>query len=108
MNLEAEDVIEYSTIGAFQTSDSNTSAYYIFQWTGNAYTIQEQYTCNEFDPPFIIPEGELVFPAKFMTPTRKKSYWYHKPYEAIPVMVKLKQVGMSYIELIKDNNIQIN
>ena len=49
------------------------------------------------DPPVLIPEGELVFPAKFMTPMRKTSYWYHKPDESIPVMVKLKQVVMPYI-----------
>ena len=32
----AADEIEYNTIGAFQTSDSNTPGYYIFQSTGNA------------------------------------------------------------------------
>ena len=35
---------------------------------------------------------------------RKTSYWYHEPYEAISVAVKLKQVGIPYIELIQDNN----
>ena len=25
--------------------------YYIFRWTGNAYTLQEKYTCHAFDPP---------------------------------------------------------
>ena len=39
-----------------------------------------------------------------MTPMRKTSYWYHEPDEAIPVMVKLKQFVMTYIELIQDNN----
>ena len=39
-----------------------------------------------------------------MTPIRKTSYLYHEPDEAIPVMVKLKQVVMPYIELIQDNN----
>ena len=34
----------------------------------------------------------------------KPSYWYHEPYESIPVMVKLKQVIMPYIQLIQDNN----
>ena len=46
---------------------------------------------------FIIPEGELVCPAKFMNPMRKHSYWYHVPYEAIPVMVKLKQVMVPFL-----------
>ena len=39
-----------------------------------------------------------------MTPMRKHFYWYHNPDESIPVMVKLTQDVMSYIELIKDNN----
>ena len=90
--------------GAFQTSYSNTPGYYIVQWTGNSYTIQGKYTCHAFDPPIIIPEGELVSPAKFMTPMRNNSYCYHNPNEAIPFMVKLKLVVMPYIELIQYNN----
>ena len=39
-----------------------------------------------------------------MTPMRKKSYWYYETYESIPVMVKLKQVVMPYIELIQEKN----
>ena len=104
INQAAADYIEYHTIGAYQTSDSNTPGYYIFLWTSNAYTLQKQYTCHEFDPPVIIPEGELVCPAKFMIPTRKTSYWYHDTDKAIPVMAKLKQFLMPYIEFIQDKN----
>ena len=68
--------------------------YYIVRWNGNVYTLQEQYACNALYHPVIIPEGELVCPAKFMTPMRKTLYLYHNPDEAIPVMVKLKQVMM--------------
>ena len=39
-----------------------------------------------------------------MTPMKKTSHWYHETNEAISVMVKLKQVFMPLIELIKDNN----
>ena len=39
-----------------------------------------------------------------MTPTKKTSHWYHEPNEAIPVMVKLKQVVMPLIELIQENS----
>ena len=92
--------IEYNTIGAFQTSNCNTHGYCIVKWTGNAYALQEKYKCHAFDPPVIITEGELVCPAKFMTPVIKNSHWYHDPNEAIPVMVKLKQVVMPLIELI--------
>ena len=74
--------IEYNTIGVFQTRDSNTPGYYIVQWTGNAYTLQGKYTCHAFDPPVIITEGELVFPAKLMTPMRKIP---------IGIMIQIKQ-----------------
>ena len=91
-------------MGAFQTSDKDIHRYYIVKWTGNAYTLQEKYKCHAFDPPVIITEGELVCKAKFMNPTKKTSHWYHETNEAIPVMVKLKQVVMPLIELIQDNN----
>ena len=79
-------------IGEFHTRNSNTPGYYIVQWKGNVYTLQEQYTSHAFDPSFIIPEVELVFPDKFCTPTSKYFYWYYEPDKAIPVMAKLKQV----------------
>ena len=66
-----ENNIENNTIGVFQTRNSNTPGYYIVQWTGNAYNLQKKYTCHEFYPPVIITEGELVFPANFITPMRK-------------------------------------
>ena len=84
--------IENNTIGACQTSDSNTPGYYIFQWTGNAYTLQEQFTCHSFDPTIIIPKGELFFPSKVLTPMSRSSNWYHEPDEPIPFMAKLKKL----------------
>ena len=100
---EAGD-IEYNTIGAFQNSDSNTPGYYIIQWTGNSYNLQEQYTSHAFDPPVIIPEVELVCTDNFMATMRKTSYWYHNPDEEIPIIVKLKQVVIPFIELIQYKN----
>ena len=58
-------------MGAFQTSECNTHGYDIVKWTGNAFTLQDLYKCHAFNPPVIIPEGELVCPAKFMTPMKK-------------------------------------
>ena len=71
--------------------------YYIFLWTGNEYTLQEKYTCRAFYSTVLIPEGELVFLAKFMTPMRKTPYWYHESDEEITVILKLKQGVMPYI-----------
>ena len=34
----------------------------------------------------------------------KTSHWYHETNEAIPVMVKLKQVVMPLVELMQENN----
>ena len=70
MNHAAADEIEYNNMGAFQTSDCNTHGYYIFKWTGNAYTLQEIYKCHAFNHPVIIPKGELVCPYKFMNPMK--------------------------------------
>ena len=78
--------------------------YYIFRWTGNAYTLQGKYICHSLYSPVITPEGELFCPAKFLTPTRKTFYWHHETYEAIPVMVNSKQVVMPYIEFIQEKN----
>ena len=97
MPQASADEIEYNTMGAFQTSDCKKHGYYIVKWTGNAYTLMEKYECHAFNPPVIIPEGELVCPAKFMTPMKKTSHWYHKLNKAIPVMVKLKQVVIPLI-----------
>ena len=62
------------------------------------------YILSSGESPFIIPEDEVVYPAKYMTPTRKTSYWYHDTDEAIPVMVKSKHVVMTLIELIQYKN----
>ena len=104
MTRSAADEIECNTIGEFQTSNSNTTGYYIVECTCNAYTLQEIYKCDAFYPPVIITEGELVFTAKFMTPMRAISYLYHDPDEAIPVMVNFKKVVMSFIEFIQYKN----
>ena len=101
MTRAESDEIEYNTIGIFQTSKSNTPVYYIVQCTGKEYTLQVKYTCHAFNTPVIIPDGELVCPAKLMTQMRKTSYWYHDPDEAIPVVVKLKQFVMPFIESIQ-------
>ena len=39
MTRSASDNIEYNTIGAFQTIDSNTPGYYIVKRKGNVYTL---------------------------------------------------------------------
>ena len=52
MTWEAADKIEYNTIGEFQTSDINMPGYHIVIWTGNAYTLQGNYTCHAIQARF--------------------------------------------------------
>ena len=67
-----------TSLDAKVRSKSNCSLCEV-KWTGNVYTLQGKYICHSFDPPVIIPEGELVCPAKFMTPMIKTSHRYHEP-----------------------------
>ena len=105
MTWAVADDTENNKIGAFQTSNSNTPGYYIVQCTVNANTLQVKYTCHAFNTSVIITEGELFFPAKFWTLISKYTHWYHNPDEEIPVMVKLKQVVMPYIDFLTYKNI---
>ena len=54
MTWSEADNIEYNTIGAFQTTNSNTPGYYIVRWTDNIYTLQEQYICHAFNSPVMV------------------------------------------------------
>ena len=99
MTQVSSEEIEEGLFGAFETSDSQTQGYYIVQWLGNPYTLQEQYACHAFDPPVLIPTGELVCEAKFWTPMSTKTHWYHEPDIDLHVMVKVKQVVMGKIDL---------
>ena len=103
MTWAAADEMEYNTIGAFQTSESHTPGYYIVRWIGNECNLHEKYTCHVFYPPVIIPDCEQLFSQVYDT-HEKNSFWYHNLDESIPIMVKLKQVVITYIELIQDNN----
>jgi hypothetical protein len=99
MTQVSSEEIQTGSFGAFQTSDKQTLGYYIVQWTGNPYTLQEQYECNAFNPPVLIPTGELVCEAKFWTPMSKGTNWYHEPDDDLFVMVKVKQVVMTDIDM---------
>jgi hypothetical protein len=96
--VSSEEIFEGS-FGAFQTSDKQTLGYYIVQWTGIPYTLQDQYECNAFNPPVLIPQGDLVCEAKFWTPMSKGTHWYHEPDDDLFVMVKIKQVVMTDINM---------
>jgi hypothetical protein len=91
--------VELGEFGAFETKDKTTLGYYIVKWTATPYTLQEQFICDAFNPPIIIPPGEMVCAAKFMNPVSKDSLWYHEPPEDLNVTVKMKQVVMAQIDM---------
>ena len=84
-------------MGAFPTSDCNTHGYYIVKWTGNAYNLQGKYKCHAFDPPVIIPEGELFCPASFMTQMKKNLPLVSRSKQSNPWHGEVKQVFMPII-----------
>ena len=91
--------VELGEFGAFETKDKTTLGYYIVKWTATPYTLQEQFIHDAFNPPIIIPPGEMVCAAKFMNPVSKDSLWYHEPPEDLNVTVKMKQVVMAQIDM---------
>mmetsp|Transcript_30705 Transcript_30705/g.50713 ORF Transcript_30705/g.50713 Transcript_30705/m.50713 type:complete len:95 (-) Transcript_30705:258-542(-) len=52
-------------IGAFSTEDESTDGYYLVRFTSGPYTLADATTLTEFDPPIIVPEGELVVDCEY-------------------------------------------
>jgi hypothetical protein len=77
--------------GAFLTDDPDADGYYIVEWSGPAYTLQEEIILAEFDPPISVPMGELVVAAKYWNPVPRARLWY-TPGENLATVVRMKQV----------------
>ena len=56
-------IAEKVVVGGFGTiikNDKDTSGYYLVQWTGVPYTLQEEVQLTEYNPAVILGVGELV------------------------------------------------
>ena len=61
---------------AIRIEDENTDWYYVFQWTSEPYTLQEDKEIEGYIPPIIAYTGEIVRDAVFLNPVPFAKYWY--------------------------------
>ena len=45
-------------VGAFLTEDNKTDGYYLVNWLGTPYTLQEKYVNNDFIQPIVMQAGQ--------------------------------------------------
>jgi hypothetical protein len=74
----AEEIQE-GNFGAFMTSDPTTDGYYLVQWSSAPYTLQSDSFLDEYDPPLLIRQGELVCDAKYCNKVLRVKSWYTPP-----------------------------
>jgi hypothetical protein len=82
--------VQHGNYGAFSTEDPHADGYYIVQWTSDPYTLQEDLQLTDYDPPVIIPAGELVCDAKYLEKVPRTKRWYIPT--NLATTVRLKQV----------------
>ena len=58
------------------TNDEDTSGYYLVQWTGVPYSLQEEVQLTEYNPAVTLGVGELVFDAKYLYAVPLAKQWF--------------------------------
>jgi hypothetical protein len=91
--------MEAGKYGAFVTDDPKSDGYYLVEWMTPPYTLQDDERLEEYDPPIIIPKGELVCDAKYWSKVPGARQWY-VPEEDSMTVVRVKQVIAPDIELL--------
>jgi hypothetical protein len=95
------ETIEVGESGAFMTDDTTTDGYYLVEWAGEPYTLQEETVLNEYEPPIILPEGELVCEAKYWSQVPRAKRWFTPSQTGdTRTVVRLQQVVASRVRLI--------
>ena len=69
-------LVQSSTYGTMNTTDSTTMGYFVIQFVAGAYTLEEEKICDVR----ISTACELVAKAKYLSCTKEntKRYWEHK------------------------------
>eukprot|EP00966_Prymnesium_polylepis_P149338 3450181-Prymnesium_polylepis.1 len=62
--------------GAFSTSDQDADGYYLVQWIGEPYTLQEDEELTEYTPAIWIKAGEAVCKGKYFNKVQGAQLWY--------------------------------
>jgi hypothetical protein len=72
----AEETIKEGENRAFQTEDPNANGYYLVQWLGQPYQLEESCVLPEYAPPIFVPKGETVCDARYWMKVRRAPKWY--------------------------------
>jgi hypothetical protein len=101
--------VQHGNYGAFSTEDPHADGYYIVQWTSDPYTLQEDLQMTDYDPPVIIPAGELVCDAKYFEKVPRTKRWYIPTkivggQQDLATTVRLKQVVATDMMLLPISN----
>jgi hypothetical protein len=89
-------------IGAFATEDPASDGYYIIQWTSAPFELESERRLNEFDPPIILKEGELVVKANYFYQVPRASKWYTP--SSLETIVRLQQIAHPNLTLLKESD----
>ena len=65
-------------MGTFFTEEDETDGYYLVQWLGIPYTLQENYVNNDSFPPIVMHAGQMVCKAEYFNhvPMGRVKNWY--------------------------------
>ena len=88
--------------GSKRTYDESTDGYYVFQWTSESYTLQEDKEMEGYIPPITVYTGEIVCDAIFLNPVPFTKYRYTPMKTGVgDITVRLKQVLLPTITMMK-------
>jgi hypothetical protein len=65
ITMQMADFIEVGNIVAFMTDDLDADGYYIAEVIKGVHMLQEDLELNEYNPPVVVPVGELVCHGKY-------------------------------------------
>lgn len=97
----AEETIKEGENGAFQTEDPNADGYYLVQWLGQPYQLQESCVLSEYVPPIFVPKGETVCDARYWMKVPRAPQWYTLSDDK--TKVRLCQVLASNVRLVEES-----
>jgi hypothetical protein len=89
MTTRMAEAIFEKGFGAIMTEDEQTHGYYLIQWCGLPYTLQEDSDESQ--------AGELVCEATYLNPVERAPYWYTP--SDIATVVRLQHVVGADLEM---------
>ena len=93
--MMAEKVV-VGGFGTIMKNDKDKSGYYLVQWTGVPYMLQEEVQITEHNPAFILGLGELVFDAKYLYIVPLVKHWFTWPPCYYTTVVRMQHVVAAY------------